>query len=173
MVFNASAELRGILEICLVVFVISNNPYVEFNLNDNDSRQTDTYVEETGSEDKENTQMKRNPSEKEPWKVSENLTSSFSTLERPTIKDILSRMSKIIDKLAEQTHFKKVNKANLMNRLSALVEKYPEDVLSLTDDELSQRIKKIMVIELVAGMLQELTPEEMKSFDEAVQMNLL
>ncbi len=147
--------------------------YVEFNLNDNDSRQTDTYVEETGSENKENTQMKRNPSEKEPWKVSENLTSSFSTLECPTIKDILSRMSKIIDKLAEQTHFKKVDKANLMKRLSALVEKYPEDVLSLTDDELSQRIEKMMVIELVAGMLQELTPEEMKSFDEAVQMNLL
>lgn len=113
--------------------------------------------------------MTKNPSERETWKVSENLTSSFSTLEPPTIKDILSRISKITDNLVEQTHSREVDKANLMKRLSALVEKYPQDVLSLTDDELAQRIEKMMMIELVAGMLQELTPEEMESFDEAVQ----
>ena len=56
-----------------------------------------------------------------------------------------------------------------MKRLATLVKKYPEHVISLTDDELAQRIEKMMVIELVAGMLQELTPEEMESFDEAVK----
>lgn len=113
--------------------------------------------------------MTKNSTEKENWKASENLTGSYSTLAPPKTKDILFRISKIIDELAEQTHFMEVDKSNLMKRLSSLVEKYPEHVLSLTDDELAQRIEKMMVIELVAGMLQDLAPEEMKSFDEAVQ----
>ncbi len=142
--------------------------HAESNLTDNDSRQIDTYVKEAGSKNEENTKMTKNSTEKT-WKVSENLTNSYSTLEPPTIKEILSRISKIVDELAEQPHFKKVDKPNLMKRLAALVEKYPEHVLSLTDDEFAQRIEKMMVIELVAGMLQELTPEEMESFDEAVK----
>ena len=110
----------------------------------------------------------RNPSEKENLRVSENRTDSFSTFETPKVENILFRMSKIVDKLAEQEHFKKVDKSSLMQRLAILAGKYPE-VISLTNDELAQRIERIMVIELVAGMLQDLTPEEMKSFDEAVK----
>lgn len=113
--------------------------------------------------------MTRKSTEKEPMKISESLTGSYSTLAPPKMKEILSRISKIIDALAEQDHFKKVDKSNLIKRLSALVEKYPEHVISLTDDELAHRIEKIMAIGLIAGMLQDLTPEEMKSFDEAVQ----
>lgn len=110
----------------------------------------------------------RNPAEKEHLRVSENRTDSFSTFETPKVENILFRMSKIVDKLAEQEHFKKVDKSSLMQRLAILAGKYPE-VISLTNDELAQRIERIMVIELVAGMLQDLTPEEMKSFDEAVK----
>lgn len=100
-------------------------------------------------------------------KVSENLAGSYSLLEPPHMKKVLSRISKIIDTLAEQDYFKKVDRSSLLKRLATLAEKYPE--ISLTDDELAQRIEKIMVIEVLAGMLQDLTPEEMKSFDKAVK----
>ena len=96
------------------------------------------------------------------------MKSNLLSSEPTKAENILFRISKIIDKLAEQEHFKKVDKSSLMERLSALAGKYSE-ITSLTDDELAQRIEKIMVIEMVAGMLQDLTPGEMKSFDEAVQ----
>lgn len=101
-------------------------------------------------------------------KVSENMGDSYSALEPPQKRKVLSRISTIIDTLVEQDSFKKVDKSSLVKRLTTLAEKYPE-IASLTDDELAQRIEKIMVIEGLAGMLQDLTPEEMKSFDEAVK----
>ena len=114
------------------------------------------------------TTYSRSSAEKEDLKISENRTDSFSTFETPKVENILFRMSKIVDKLAEQEHFKKVDKSSLMQRLAILAGKYPE-IISLTNDELAQRIERIMVIEMVAGMLQDLTPEEMKAFDEAVK----
>jgi hypothetical protein len=105
---------------------------------------------------------------KKSLKASENLAGSYLPLEPPQMKKVLSRILKIIDTLAEQDYFKKVDKSSLAERLIALAEKYPE-IISLTDDELVQRIEKIMAIEGLAGMLQDLTPEEMKSFDEAAR----
>jgi hypothetical protein len=105
---------------------------------------------------------------KKSLKASENLAGSYLPLEPPQMKKVLSRILKIIDTLAEQDYFKKVDKSSLAERLAALARKHPE-ITSLTDDELAQRIEKIMAIEGLVGMLQDLTPEEMKSFDEAVK----
>lgn len=60
-----------------------------------------------------------------------------------------------------------IDKPNLMKSLSTLVEKAPEKLISVTDDELTERIETIMVIDATAGMLQDLTPEEMKVFEES------
>jgi len=101
-------------------------------------------------------------------KVSENMGGSYSALEPPQKRKVLSRISTIIDMLVEQGYFKKVDKSSLVKRLATLVEKYPE-ITSLTDDELAQRIEKIMVIDVLDGMLQDLTPEDLNSFNEAVK----
>jgi len=45
----------------------------------------------------------------------------------------------------------------------------PEELLSLDDRELSRRISSVMTIEATAGLLNDLTPEEMERFDEAVE----
>ena len=56
-----------------------------------------------------------------------------------------------------------------MESLSALVEKAPEKLISITNDELTQRIETVLVIEAAAGMLQDFTPEEIKALEESVE----
>ncbi|MEA5617799.1 hypothetical protein VB711_08105 [Cronbergia sp. UHCC 0137] len=43
------------------------------------------------------------------------------------------------------------------------------DVNSISQEELMKRIKRILSLHLVSGMLNDLTPEEMKIFDESVK----
>jgi len=41
--------------------------------------------------------------------------------------------------------------------------------LSISKDELTKRIEKIMAMEVMYGMLDDLTPEQIKDFDTAVK----
>ena len=43
------------------------------------------------------------------------------------------------------------------------------DLNSISEEELTRRIKSILSLHLVSGMLNDFTPEEMKIFDEAVK----
>jgi hypothetical protein len=43
------------------------------------------------------------------------------------------------------------------------------DVNSISEQELTKRIKSILSLHLVSGMLNDLTPEEMRIFDESVK----
>ena len=87
------------------------------------------------------------------------------------IKDtVMLRMSKIVDKLIEDNEiFRNIDKSALKESLSTLVEKAPEKLISLTDDELTRRIETVLVIEAAAGMLQDLTPDKMSVFEESVK----
>lgn len=89
------------------------------------------------------------------------------------IKDtVMLRMSKIVDELIEDNEiFRNIDKSALKESLSTLVEKAPEKLISLTDDELTRRIETVLVIEAAAGMLQDFTPEEMNVFEESVLSN--
>lgn len=89
----------------------------------------------------------------------------------PETKDtVMRRISEIVDTLIEDNEiFKKIDKPELMESLSILVDKAPEKLISITDDEITQRIETVMVIEAAGGMLKELTPEEMKVFEESVK----
>jgi hypothetical protein len=83
------------------------------------------------------------------------------------IQDTVIRMLKIVDELIETNEiFRNIDKLKLKESLSALVEKAPEKLISLTDDELTRRIETVLVIEAAAGMLQDFTPEEMNVFEE-------
>jgi hypothetical protein len=95
-------------------------------------------------------------------------SSVFSTIEA---KDtIMFRISVVIDTVIEGNEvFKDVDKSKLMESLKPLIEKSPEELTSITDEELMQRIETVMVIETTSGMLKELSPEELKDFEEAVK----
>lgn len=43
------------------------------------------------------------------------------------------------------------------------------DLNSISEQELTKRIKSILSLHLVSGMLNDLTPEQMKIFDESVK----
>ena len=43
------------------------------------------------------------------------------------------------------------------------------DVNSISEEELTKRIKSILSLNLVSGMLNDLTPEQMQTFDESVK----
>ena len=43
------------------------------------------------------------------------------------------------------------------------------DVNSISEEELTKRIKSILSLHLVSGMLNDLTPEQMQIFDESVK----
>lgn len=43
------------------------------------------------------------------------------------------------------------------------------DFHTISEEELTQRIKRILSLHLVLGMLNNLTPEQMKIFDESVK----
>jgi len=46
-----------------------------------------------------------------------------------------------------------------------------EQFMAMTDDELKELIGKQMALELVAGMLDDFTPEQMTTFDECLVRN--
>jgi hypothetical protein len=85
-------------------------------------------------------------------------------------KDITTTVSEMIDRLIENKRiFKGIDKSILMGSLKPLIEKSPEQLTSITEEELMERIETVMVIEATAGMLKELSSEEMKDFEEAVK----
>ncbi|AFY48763.1 hypothetical protein Nos7524_2950 [Nostoc sp. PCC 7524] len=43
------------------------------------------------------------------------------------------------------------------------------DLESISEEELTKRIKRILSLHLVSGMLNDLTPEQMQLFDESVK----
>jgi len=91
----------------------------------------------------------------------------------------LSRISKIVDKLVgEREIFKNLDKNELIDFLSSLKEKWShEQRMSVTDDELTDRIEKIMLIEATVEAFNEISPEKNGVFrsgdktERAIQMS--
>jgi len=78
------------------------------------------------------------------------------------------RISKILDDLIEGNEdFKEIDKAQMMNSLSDLLEKPPHELISITDYELARRIEKVILIEALSGILNDLSPAEIESFEAA------
>jgi predicted house-cleaning noncanonical NTP pyrophosphatase (MazG superfamily) len=93
--------------------------------------------------------------------------SSF-LLDREEGEDIISRISKVIDKvISEDEAFKEIDKTKLLKELSEMIGEI--NLHQVSDDELYIRIKKILVLELVFGTLGNLTDKQIETFDEAVE----
>lgn len=91
-----------------------------------------------------------------------------------TAKDAaLSRISAIIEELIKTNtlYTEELDKNELMQIFSDLLDRVvePEEIISLDGDRLTKRVKGIMAVELLSGMLDDLTPEQIEMFDAAVE----
>ncbi|MBZ8180000.1 hypothetical protein [Oscillatoria salina] len=83
----------------------------------------------------------------------------------------LSKNLEIVEELLEKDNlFKNLNKNELRKIFTqTLDEVSPEEIISLDNEDLRTRVDRIMAIELLSGMLDDLTPEEIEIFDAAVK----
>ncbi|MEH2453399.1 hypothetical protein [Nostoc sp.] len=87
-------------------------------------------------------------------------------------QELSNRISAIVEKLIKGNSLYQV-KLNQQEMIEILVELFgqfsPEEMRDLTEHELTRRIDKILVLEAVSGTLNDLTPEQIKMYDEAVK----
>jgi hypothetical protein len=59
----------------------------------------------------------------------------------------------------------------MVNYVSGLIEEHlsPDELQEIDDEDLSSRIRKVLTLESVSGMLDDFTPEQMEIFDAAVE----
>lgn len=81
------------------------------------------------------------------------------------------RISKIIDELIEENEaLRALDKDQLIEDLSESTSNFSDAKLaSVSDDELRNRLKDIMFMEAMGGLLDDLSPEQIEAFDEAVK----
>ena len=89
-------------------------------------------------------------------------------------KDALTaRISRIVENLMENESWfrEKLNLEEMVNYVSGLIEEYlsPEELQEIDDEDISGRIRKVLTLEAVSGMLDDFTPEQMEIFDAAVE----
>ncbi len=84
----------------------------------------------------------------------------------------LVRIAPIVNDLFESNSFfqEKLNKTEIVQHLIDLFKKYSlEEFTAIDNEDLKRRINFVMVVEATAGMLSDLTPEQMGIFDAAVE----
>lgn len=88
-------------------------------------------------------------------------------------RDVLvCRISAVVDNLFQNKSLfqEGLDRDEMIQLLVSLFEKFsPEELKAMTDADLTKRINSILVIEATAGMLNDLTPEQMEIFDAAVE----
>ncbi len=87
-------------------------------------------------------------------------------------QELTDRISPIVDKLFQGSTFYKV-RLKKHERIEDLVNLFgelsPEVFRAISDQELRIRIDKLLVLKAVSGTLNDLTPEQLRIFDEAVE----
>ncbi len=84
----------------------------------------------------------------------------------------ITRISKIVDNLigSNSLYQERLDKQEIIQHLVSLLGKFsPDFIKAISDNELTNRIDSILVIEAVSGTLNDLTSEQMKMFDAAVK----
>ena len=80
-------------------------------------------------------------------------------------------ISHVVDKLFRGSSFYmvKLDQYEMTEMLIELFSRFsPEEMRTIKEHDLTRRIDKILVLEAVAGTLNDLTPEEIAIFDAAV-----
>ncbi|WP_337885232.1 hypothetical protein [Fischerella thermalis] len=87
-------------------------------------------------------------------------------------QELINRISPIVEKLFQSNSLYpvKLNKQEMIDMLVDLFSQFsPEEFMAITDNQLTDRIDSILVLEAVSGTLNDLTPEQIKIFDEVVE----
>lgn len=87
-------------------------------------------------------------------------------------QELTNRISPIVENLFKGSSFYMVRlkKQAMIENLVGLFGKFSsEEFRTISDYELTQRIKKLLTLEAVSGTLNDLTPEQIKIFDESVE----
>jgi len=87
-------------------------------------------------------------------------------------KEALTRVEKIVENSFDSNSFfqEKLDKTEMVKDLVKLFDKFSnEELEAIEDNDLKKRIDSILVLEAVAGTLNDLTPEQMEMFDAAVE----
>ncbi|MBN3894259.1 MAG: hypothetical protein HWQ41_02985 [Nostoc sp. NOS(2021)] len=86
--------------------------------------------------------------------------------------ELINRISPIVENLFKGNSLYQV-KLNQREMIQMLVELFwqfsPEEMRQIKDDDLTDRIDSILILEGVSGTLNDLTPEQIKMYDEAVK----
>lgn len=92
--------------------------------------------------------------------------------ELSVVKDtVISRISAIIDKLlaSDSLFQERLDKSELLQIFSNILDKVsPQELIGLDEEELTDRVDKVMATEAMSRLLDDLTPEQMEIFDAAV-----
>lgn len=87
-------------------------------------------------------------------------------------QELINRISPIVEKLfkTNSLYLVKLKRRDMIEMLVDLFGKFSsEEMQAIKDDDLTDRIDKILVLEAVSGTLNDLTPEQIKMYDEAVR----
>ncbi len=80
---------------------------------------------------------------------------------------LLNKISKIIDELKiEYDIFEDVNKDKVLNEISKISSL---NFNNISDEELAKRIKGILALEAMSGLLKELNREQIEIFNDAIK----
>ncbi len=85
--------------------------------------------------------------------------------------EVIARVSPIVEKLIQgDSVFKELDKEEIIKLLSILLgENFsPEELRAMSDKNLTHRIKGVMAVEVMSGLVRNFTPEEMAEFNAAV-----
>jgi len=86
--------------------------------------------------------------------------------------ELINRISPIVENLFKGNSLYEV-KLNQLEMSQMLVELFGqfsrEEMREIKDDDLIDRIDSILILEAVSGTLNDLTPEQIKMYDEAVK----
>ncbi|YAF97803.1 MAG: hypothetical protein AB3A66_09175 [Nodularia sp. CChRGM 3473] len=86
-------------------------------------------------------------------------------------QEITNRITPIVDQLinSNSLYQVKLNRQEIIEILVELFEQFsPEEMRAINDYEMSRRIRKILTLEAVSGTLNDLTPEQIATFDAVV-----
>ncbi len=87
-------------------------------------------------------------------------------------KVLLSHISQIVKNLIQGNTFyqERLDTNQMIQLMVNLFDKFStEELKAIPNDHLTDRIDSILVLEAVSGTLNDLTPEQMKMFEEAVE----
>jgi len=86
--------------------------------------------------------------------------------------DRSTRISKIVETLFRNREFlrDRLDQAKATQETIDLFGDFsPEELQGISDDDLTDRINNILIVDAVSGTLNDLTPEQIRMFDEAVE----